>query len=112
MLILRALRTSLLHIFRLAVVVALLGLVTGIGHDDADKLIWDAILRFCIHALGAMAIAAPILGGTLLYRRIRATPPGSADKTGVRCLADVPNLHRTMLGSPLPADANRKYAAV
>jgi hypothetical protein len=69
--ILRALRTPLLHIFRFAVVVALLGLVTGIGHDEAGKLICDAILRLCIHVLGAMAIAAPVLGGMLLYRRIR-----------------------------------------
>ena len=68
---LRALCTPLLHIFRFSVIIAVLGLVTGIGHDNPDKLIRDAILRFCIHLLGTMAIAAPILGVTLIYRRIR-----------------------------------------
>jgi hypothetical protein len=64
---LRALRTPLLQL----VVFALLGLVIGVGQDHPDKLIWDAILRFCIHVIGAMAIAAPILGGILIYRRNR-----------------------------------------
>ena len=69
--IFRALRTPLLQLFRVGFVFALLGLVTGIGHDNPDKLIWDAILRVCIHVIGVMAIAAPILGGMLIFRRIR-----------------------------------------
>ena len=68
---LRALRSPLPHLFRFGFVVALLGLITGIGPDDPDKLIWSAILRFCIHVTGTMAIAAPILGVILIYRRIR-----------------------------------------
>ena len=45
---------------------ALLGVVTRIGKDP-DKLCWDAILTFCIHLLGVMAIAAPVLGGMIEY---------------------------------------------
>jgi hypothetical protein len=73
--ILPALRAPLLQIFRVAVVITVLGLVVGVWQDDPDKLIWDATLRFCLHVIVPMAIivaiAAPILGGILIYRRIR-----------------------------------------
>jgi hypothetical protein len=68
--ILRALRTPVLQLFRVGLVLALLGVVAGIGKDP-DELFWDAILTFCIHVLGGMAIAAPVLGGMVIYRRIR-----------------------------------------
>jgi hypothetical protein len=69
--IVRVLRTPLLQLFRVGFVFAFLGLVAGLGYDDPDKLIWDAILRFFIHLVGAMAIAAPILGAVVIYRRVR-----------------------------------------
>jgi hypothetical protein len=73
--ILRALRAPLLQIFRVAVVITVLGLVVGIWQGAPDKVIWDAILRFCLHVIVPMAIvvaiAAPILGAILIYRRIR-----------------------------------------
>jgi hypothetical protein len=73
--ILRALRAPLLQLVRVALVFALLGLVVGIWQDNPDNVIWDAILRFCLHVVVPMAIvvaiAAPILGGILIYRSIR-----------------------------------------
>jgi hypothetical protein len=73
--ILRALRAPLLQLVRVALVFALLGLVVEIWKDGPDKAIWDAILRFCLHVAVPMAIivaiAIPILGGVLIYRRIR-----------------------------------------
>jgi len=70
MLTLRALRTPLLQILRVGLVFALLGVVAGIGQDP-ERLIWHAILSFCMHALVAIVVAAPVLGVMVIYRRIR-----------------------------------------
>jgi len=67
---LRALRKPLLELSAIGLVFALLGFVTGIGRDP-NKLFWDAIISFCIHVFGVIAIAAPVLGALLIYRRIR-----------------------------------------
>jgi len=67
---LRALRKPLLELLAIGLVFALLGFVTGIG-SDPNKLFWDAIISFCIHVFVVIAIAAPVLGGILIYRRIR-----------------------------------------
>jgi hypothetical protein len=68
--ILHALRPWLKQLAAVALVFALLGVVAGIGKDPA-RLFWDAIAHFSLHFFGALTIAAPILGGVLIYRRIR-----------------------------------------
>jgi hypothetical protein len=66
----RAVRQTMLEVWRLGLIAALFAVVSGLWQEP-EPFLWDAILSFCIHVLAAMAILVPLFGGVLIYRRIR-----------------------------------------
>jgi hypothetical protein len=65
----RAMRSPLLQLVAVGLFAALYHVATGIGRDPKE-LIRDAIVTFCVHVFGAVAIAAIVLGGIRLYWRL------------------------------------------
>src|SRR5262245_25284528 len=71
-------RVRFKELVRVGFVFALLGVVARTG-EDPEKVFWDEVAKFCIHAigviafiaLGAVVIVAPVLGVMLIYRRLK-----------------------------------------